>query len=189
MTIHREMHPFAKGWRSLADSPWMSFALLTLGSASNIIYAHAPLVALATIAGVTLTRRRAIAVALLIWSVNQAIGFGWRGYPLTGVALTWGGLMAIGTLLVVVIASWRPNFARATLAGHFLWLGIALLGGFILYQGIIVLAFPVLAEGHQMGWGIIGKLFLKQLLWTGAIAVGHAFLLKRTLGHTSSIST
>jgi len=53
--------------------------------------------------GVALNRRRAIATALLIWLVNQVIGFGLRDYPLSATAFTWGTLMGIGTLLVVAI--------------------------------------------------------------------------------------
>lgn len=134
-----------------------------------------------------LTRRRAIAVALLIWLVNQGIGFALRGYPLSAVAFTWGTLMGIGVLLVVAFASWRPAFSQSTWAGHFQWMAIALLGGFVLYQGLIMLAFPLLSDGHQMGWDIVGKLFVKQLVWAGAIALGHSLLLKRTLMYTQPV--
>ncbi|MDY7015137.1 MAG: hypothetical protein SVX43_16385, partial [Cyanobacteriota bacterium] len=172
---------FEQAWRSLADSRFLPFALLTAGTASNIIYAHAPLVAFAAMAGATLTRQRAIAVALLVWLVNQALGFGLRGYPLTSVALIWGALMGIGTLMVVAFASWRPEFSQSYPTGHFLWMAIAILGGFALYQGLILLAFPLLADGHHMGWDIVGKLFLKQFIWASAIALGHSLLLQRAL--------
>ncbi|MEO1297340.1 MAG: hypothetical protein AAFW75_16465 [Cyanobacteria bacterium J06636_16] len=102
---------FDQTWRSLANSRLWPFALLTIGTASNSLFAHAPLVAFAVVSGATLTRKRAIAVALLIWGVNQMIGFGLRGYPLTPVAFTWGALMGLGTLLVAAGASWRPTFS------------------------------------------------------------------------------
>ena len=172
---------FARAWQDLANNRLLFFALLTVGTASNSIYAHTPLVAFAGMAGTILTRRRAIAVALLIWLVNQVIGFALRSYPLTAVAFAWGALMGIGTLLTVIVASWRPAWSHTTWAGHFLWMAIAVIGGFALYQGTILLAFPLLADGHQMGWGIVGKLFLKQLVWAGAIALGHSILLARTL--------
>lgn len=172
---------FAQAWRSLASSRWPPLALLSLGVASNVVYAHAPLVAFAAMSGATLTRRRAIVIPLLIWLVNQGIGFGLRGYPLTATAFTWGALMGLGALLVAVVASWRPAFSQSTWAGHLLWLAIAFLGGFGLYQGMIMLAFPLLADGHAMGWDIVGKLFLKQLIWASAIALGHSLLLWRSL--------
>mgnify|MGYP005863766311 CR=1 FL=1 len=174
-----ERGSFALLWRSLAHRRWLPFALLTLGTASNAIYAHTPLVAFAAMSGVVLNRRRAIAIALLIWFVNQVIGFGLRGYPLSATAFTWGALMGIGTLLVVTFASIRPGFSQSSWAGHWLWVAITFIGGFVLYQGLIMLAYPVIADGHFMGLDIVAKLFVKQVMWTGAIALGHGVLLWR----------
>jgi len=171
---------FESAWRSLAHSRFLPFTLLALGTVSSVVYAHSPQVAFAALSGVTLSRRWAIAIPLLIWWVNQIIGFGWRGYPLTATAFTWGALMGIGTLLVAVFASWRPRFSQTGWTGHFLWMAIALLGGFVLYQGLIALAYPLLADGHRMGWDVISKLLLKQLVWGGAIALGHTVLLGRS---------
>jgi len=111
---------FSCGWRSLARSSWLPFALLALGTASNAIYAHAPLTAFAVMSGVVLNRCRAIVVASLIWFANQAIGFGLRDYPRSATALIWGALMGMGTLLVVAFASLRPGFSQSSWAGHFL---------------------------------------------------------------------
>lgn len=172
---------FFRGLRSLAYSRWLSFALLALGTASNAIYAHTPLVAFAAMSGVALNRRRAIAIALLIWFMNQVIGFGLRGYPLGATAFTWGFLMGIGTLLVVTFASLRPGFSQSSWVGHGLWVAIALIGGFVLYQGLIMLAYPVVMDGHFIGLDMIAKLFIKELMWTGAIALGHGVLLWRHL--------
>lgn len=174
-------HPFQLAWQSLAHSRLLTLMLIALGTASNVLYAHTPLVALATMSGVTLPRRRAIAVALLLWLVNQSMGFGLRGYPLTATALTWGTLMGLGTLLVVAFASWRPILARTTWLGHWLWLAIALLVGFGLYQGLILLAYPVMADGHWMDGAVVVKLFVKQFVWAGAIALGHSLLLWRRI--------
>lgn len=180
---------FSYGWREIAHSRWLPFAFLTLGTASNVIYAHAPLVAFAAMSGVTLNRRRAIATALLLWLVNQAIGFGLRGYPLSATAFTWGALMGLGTLLVVAFASIRPGFSQLSWAGHALWIAIALIGGFALYQGLIMLAYPAMADGHFMSWEIIGQLFVKQVMWTGAIALGHGLALWRQLSQLRSIQS
>ena len=85
-----EKHSFLQAWRSLAESRFLPLALLAVGSASNVVYAHTPLVAFAAMSGVILPRRRAILVVLLIWLVNQGVGFGLRDYPLTAVAFRWG---------------------------------------------------------------------------------------------------
>ncbi len=182
MTLYSTPAPSSdlqRAWRSLADSRFLSLSLLGLGTFSNVIYAHTPLVAFAVISGIALPRQRAIAVALLIWLVNQVIGFGIRDYPLEITAFTWGLIMGIGTLIVVAGASLRPRFSQSSWLGHGGWVAIALVGGFALYQGLIMLSYPMLADGHSMGWDIVAKLFLKQLTWTGAIALGHAVLLWR----------
>ncbi|NEQ42527.1 MAG: hypothetical protein F6K00_02765 [Leptolyngbya sp. SIOISBB] len=180
-TIHlsTDKTRFELAWRSLATNRWLLLTFLTLGTASNVMYAHTPLVAFAVMSGLVLTRRRAIAVALLLWVVNQAIGFGLRGYPLTATAFTWGALMGLGTLLVVTFAGWRPGFAQTTWVGHGLWLALSLLIGFGLYQGLILLAHPFMADGHWMDWAIVVKLFGKQTMWTGVMALAHGFLLWR----------
>ena len=95
----------------------------------------------------------------------------------------WGALMGLGTLLVVTVSSLRPEFSQSSWVGHWLWGAIALLNGFVLYQGLIVLAYPMMAGGHFMGWQIIVKLLLKQVTWGGAIALGHGALLWQHLSH------
>ncbi|NER83366.1 MAG: hypothetical protein F6K42_28200 [Leptolyngbya sp. SIO1D8] len=172
---------FSHAWRLLADGRFLPLMLLALGTASNSLYAHTPLVAFAAMSGVTLSRRRAISLALAIWLMNQAIGFGVRGYPLTATAFSWGAFMGIGTLLVVFLSSLRPTFSQSSWVGHCLWVVIAVIGGFILYQGLIMLAHPLLADGHPMSWDIIAKLFRKQVIWAGAIALGHGALLWRKM--------
>ncbi|MBE9079568.1 hypothetical protein IQ241_20085 [Romeria aff. gracilis LEGE 07310] len=83
--------------------------------------------------------------------------------------------------MVVAFASWRPAFSQSNWAGHLAWTAIAVLIGFGLYQGLILLAFPLLADGHTMGWNIIAQLFLKQLVWAGAMILGHSLLMWRRL--------
>ena len=170
---------FEAAWRSLATSRWWPFALIAVGAASNGMHVHTPLVAFAAMSGVTLLRRQAISIALLIWLVNQSVGFGLRGYPLSATAFTWGALMGGGTLLVVAFASWRPNFACTSWLGHGLWLAISVLVGFGLYQGLILLVHPLMADGHWMDWAIVMKLFSKDVALAGMIAIVHSLLLWR----------
>jgi hypothetical protein len=126
-------------------------------------------------------------VALLIWLVNQTIGFGLRDYPLTAVAFTWGILMAFGTVLTVIVASGRLGMNQNSWLGYLCGMAIAILLGFAIYQGLILFAFPVLADGHLMGWEIVGKLFIKHLTWAGGITIVHSLLLWRTINRRQSV--
>ena len=172
---------FSQSWRVLAHSRLLPFLLLALGTVSSGVYAHAPLVSFAAMSGITLLRRRAIIIALSIWLVNQIIGFTFRGYPLTGTAFMLGMLMGIGTLLTVIWASLRPTFSRISWSGHFSWEIISIVVGFVLYQGLISLAYPLMADGHTMSWDIVASIFSKQGMWAGAISLGHAALLWRQM--------
>ncbi|QEY31441.1 hypothetical protein EVJ50_03415 [Synechococcus sp. RSCCF101] len=172
------MSDVPEAWQALAASRWLPLLLLGLGTCSSAVHAHAPLVAFAAMSGVMLKPRRAVVVALLIWLVNQAIGFGIRGYPLSGMAFTWGSLMGVGTLLVVSLASIRPPFSRSSMTGHALWCVIALVGGFVLYQGLISLAYPVILDGHFMGLDVVASVFRKQAVWAGGMALGHGLLMR-----------
>ncbi|MGB3534590.1 MAG: hypothetical protein WBA13_13875 [Microcoleaceae cyanobacterium] len=174
--------------RSLANSRFWSGTLLGVGVASNVIYAHAPLAAFAAMSGATLSRRRAVSVALFIWFVNQTLGFGLRGYPLTPVAFSWGILMGMGTLLSVIVTSWRPSrMNQNSWVGSVGGMAIATVLGFAIYQSLILFAFPVLAEGHLMGWEIVGQLFVKHLTWAGGITIVHSLLLWRTVKRPRSV--
>ncbi|AOX03149.1 hypothetical protein BJP34_30220 [Moorena producens PAL-8-15-08-1] len=176
-----------QAWKLLANGRFWPFTLLLVGVASNGVYAHAPLAAFASMSGATLSRQRAVGVALLVWLVNQAIGFGLRGYPLTSTAFTWGALMGIGTLLAAVAASWWPGWCRDSFSRYLTWMAIASLLGFALYQGLILFAYPVLADGHRMGWEIVGKLFVKHLIWSGGITIVHSLLLWRIVNRRQSV--
>lgn len=89
--------------------------------------------------------------------------------------------MGIGTLLTVTWASLRPAFSRSSWAGHFSWEMVAVTVGFVLYRGPILLAYPLMADGHAMGWDVVAKIFGEQVIWAGAIALGHGALLRRQM--------
>lgn len=169
---------WSTGWSAIAQSHLWWFLVLAIGSSSSIVYAHAPLVAFAASTGATLTRRKAVLVALAIWLVNQIYGYTLRQYPLAPNSLAWGLLMGVGTLLVTWLAALRPKFSQTHWIGHLLWLVGAAVGGFVLFEGIILLALPLLTEGHSLGWDILLKLFVKEMIWTGAIALCHSLLVR-----------
>lgn len=172
---------FVKGWQAIAYSRLWAMMLLGAGVASSFIYAHTPLPAFAAASGLTLPRRRAFIMVMTIWGVNQALGFTLRGYPLELTAIAWGVVMGAGALLAVNLSSRRLDLLRWTWTGYWLWAAIAFLGSFALYQGLILLMFPVLAGGHSMGWGVVGRLMLKQTVWAAGILGYHALWLKSAL--------
>ncbi|MGF1536725.1 MAG: hypothetical protein ACFB4J_09630 [Elainellaceae cyanobacterium] len=172
---------FVKGWQAIAYSRLWSMVLLGAGVASSLIFAHAPLPAFATASGMTLPRRRAFVVVVAIWGINQALGFTLRGYPLEPTAIAWGFVMGIGALLAVNLSSRRLDPLRWTWTGYWFWAAIAFFGSVAVYQGLIALVFPLLAQGHSMGWEILGRLIMKQAVWAAGILSCHALWLKGAL--------
>ncbi|MGB3615174.1 MAG: hypothetical protein WBA10_15380 [Elainellaceae cyanobacterium] len=172
---------FIKGWQAIAYSRLWTTIVLAVGVASSLMSAHAPLAAFATVSGITLPRPRAVGMVTAIWLVNQGLGFTLRGYPLEKTAIAWGLIMGVGAILAVNLSSHRPVMMQQTWGGYCRWGAIAFIGSVVLYQGLILLAFPLLASGHSMGWDIAGKLVLKQAVWAGGLVACHALWLKGAL--------
>jgi hypothetical protein len=63
-----------------------------------------PLVAIATLAAATMTRRSAIVTLLLCWAINQVLGFTLHGYPQTLFTLGWGVAIGLGGVLALIVA-------------------------------------------------------------------------------------
>jgi hypothetical protein len=162
-------------WESLSRNRFWQFLLIAAGSASSIVYSHAPLVGLAVVAGSTLKRDRAIAAAMTIWLVTQLYGYAIRQYPHTFESVAWGLLMGAGTLAVFLISAIRPRFSQKDWKGHLLWLGLALVAGYILFQGSIILAIALLG-GHGLTEAILWKIFIKDASWAIALSLVHGLI-------------
>lgn len=161
-------------WQSIAQSRIWLMLLLAIGSASSVVYPHPPLVAFGTIAGATLTPRKALGATTAIWLVNQICGYGWRQYPQTVESLGWAIAMGIGALLITSLALLRPQFSQTTFKGHCLWLLAIAVTGFVMFEGIILSLGFLLTGSHVFTWEILGSLFGKEMIWTAALTGVHA---------------
>ena len=153
---------------AIAKSNWWQMFLITVGSASSVIYAHVPLVGFAAVAGNTLTRNKALISAMSIWFANQLYGFTIRQYLRTLESLIWGLVMGLGVLLVTWLVTLQPKFSRQSFQGYLLWLAISLIGSYAIYQGSIVLIAQLLG-GHGFSSIILWKIFLRDVIWGMAL--------------------
>jgi hypothetical protein len=151
------------------------YCLIAIGSASSFVYPHAPLVSFATVAGVSLSRRQAMVAAVSIWLINQVCGFTVRQYPLSAIALLWGVTMGLGTVVVTLIASIQPKFSRGSGVGQTLWVGMALLLGFVVYQSSIVLVNQWVGI-HGLTPAVFLQIFGRDLVWAIALWSLHTVL-------------
>ncbi|MBF2079902.1 MAG: hypothetical protein IGR76_15630 [Synechococcales cyanobacterium T60_A2020_003] len=160
-------------WNTIAQSRLWIVLLTAIGSLSSVIYAHAPLVAFGAVAGTTLRPRRALGAAIAIWLANQLYGFGLRHYPQTAESLAWGLVMGLGTVLVTAIAALRPSFSQTTHRGHGIWVAIALLSGFLVFEGLVLSLGFLLTGSHVLTWAILARLLVKDVLWGLGLTVIH----------------
>ncbi len=164
--------------KAMSHSRLWQFLLITIGSASSIIYPHVPLVGFAAISGVTLNRKQAIISSIIIWLVNQFYGFTLRQYPQTLESFTWGLVMGLGTLLVTILATLKPKFIKQKIWRYYLWLSASLVIGYVLFEGIILLtATLMVGDGHGLTVAILGRIFVKNIVWAIALTFIHSLLI------------
>lgn len=164
--------------KAMSRSRLWQFLLIAIGSASSIIYPHVPLVGFAAISGVTLNRKQAIISSTIIWFVNQLSGFTLRQYPQTLESFTWGLVMGLGTLLVTILATIKQKFMGEKVWRYYLWLAVSLVIGYVLFEGIILLtARLMVGDGHGLTVGILGKIFVKNIVWAIALTFIHSLLI------------
>ena len=159
-------------WKTVSQGSLWQFSLIFVGCVSSLIYPHAPLVGLSAVAGNTLARKKALSCVMAIWLANQLYGFIIRKYPQTWESLTWGIVMGLATLLVTGLVTLRPSFCQR-FWGHCLWLVISVIGGYLLYQGAIILIAQLMG-GHGLTSAILSRIFLKNCLWGLGLSLIHA---------------
>ena len=59
-----------------------------------------PFAAIAVMAAGALSLRRALPLVALVWALNQAIGFGWLGFPHDASTMLWGLGIGVSALFV-----------------------------------------------------------------------------------------
>src|SRR5579871_4688191 len=132
-------------------------ALLAAASAGgSLIFACAtPFVALATLAAINLRRSDAFALAIIVWLVNQAIGYGVLGYPRTFDSFAWGA--AIG--VAAVLATWAALSvgARPLRTGPVFAALIAFGAAFAAYElTLYATSFVLPSSDEAFSWRIVG---------------------------------
>ena len=157
--------------KNVSKGGFWQFSLIFLGCVSSLIYPHAPLVGFSAVAGNTLTRKKALTCVMAIWLANQLYGFIIRQYPQTWESLTWGMVMGVGTLFVTGLVTLKPTFCQR-FSGHCFWLVISVIGGYLLYQGAIILVAQLMG-GHSLTLAILWQIFLKNCLWAIGLSVIH----------------
>lgn len=152
---------------------------LTLAAAALlgtvIIACMMPFVAIATVAAATMSRAQAVTAVIGVWAVNQVLGFGALGYPLTAHALMWGVALcaaSIAALFVTrrVIGGAAPSVLR---------LASAFAAAFIVYEGLLYALSLVEGGGSEMFTPqVVLSILLNDAVWLAVLTAMHAGLLR-----------
>ncbi len=65
-----------------------------------------PLAAFAAAAALSLSRRDALLLILLVWAANQLVGFTLLDYPWTASTFAWGAALGIVAVLATLAGQW-----------------------------------------------------------------------------------
>ncbi|MEQ8963432.1 MAG: hypothetical protein RLP02_36930 [Coleofasciculus sp. C2-GNP5-27] len=171
-----------RGWEAIAKRQLWFFLLLTLGSASNVLYTcTVPLVGFGAIAGATLPRRRALVTVMSMWLANQVLGFTIHQYPWTLSTFAWGLVLGVGAVVVTLLASLKLKLSKNDLTAYGAWLGIALVIGFGVYELTIWLACLVLGGCDSFTLPILWGIFQGNAIWAISLTAIHSLLVWDTL--------
>lgn len=155
------------------------------GIGLSVFFACAtPFAALATLTALKAERRDA-AVVGLAWAGNQAVGYGYLGYPLTWDSAAWGlaiGLSAGLALLAAIALSPRRPASFAV--------SLPFVGAFAAYElGLYVASFMLPGSDAAFAAAIVEQLFLVNLVaLLGLMAVHQAALLLTLLARSNTAS-
>ncbi len=166
--------------QAIDNSRLWFYVLLGTATASNLVYyCTAPLVGVGTIAGSTVSRRKAIAVVLCMWCFNQFLGFTVRDYPYTPSTFAWGIVMGVGAILAVLLSTVKLSSVRKQPGGSYIWFLASLLLGYGIYELILWISSFALGGTENFTASILWDVLAGNAVWAIVLGLVHYLLVQR----------
>lgn len=129
-----------------------------------------PFAALTTLAALKLARRDSLFVVGLVWLANQAIGYGFLGYPWTWDSAAWGLAIGASAGLAVLAARGLSTTRPAPLA-----VSLPFVAAFAAFElGLYVAGFTLPGTKGAFSASVVGHVFLiNAVTICGLMAVYH----------------
>lgn len=144
--------------------------IVVAGASLSLFYACAtPFAALATLAALKTDRRDMALVVGLVWLLNQAIGYGFLGYPWRWDSLAWGAAIGVAAgmslLAAMALAPRRPGpFA----------ISLPFVGAFAAYEfSLYVTSFILPTESGAFALSVVRQIFVVNAVVLVALIVVH----------------
>ena len=149
--------------------------LLAAASASaSLIFACAtPFAAFAALAVSILPLRQALIAVGVSFVVNQVLGFGALGYPMTADAAAWGVVMALAAIVAVLAArtAWQygARFGGAVYP-------LVLVASYAAYEIALYAATPLLGDNGSFAMQIVAQLAFVNAIWMVGLIAAYELL-------------
>jgi hypothetical protein len=152
---------------------WSCIALLLAAAlcASLVFACVTPFAAFAVLAAAVLPITRALAVLATVWLVNQALGFGLLGYPVTADAAMWGLAIGAAAQLATIVAA--SVFHRLCRLDRLFLYPVALAASFAAYEGLLWAMTPVLGGADEFALNTVGWLAFLNAAWLAGLVGVH----------------
>jgi hypothetical protein len=132
-----------------------------------------PLAAFAAAAALSLSRRDALTLILLVWAANQLIGFTLLDYPWTATTFAWG--VALGLVAIFATLAGRWVVRRSMKAGEAVTFTATFLTAFAVYEAALFAISEALLGGTEIYTAAIqGRIFaINAAAFVGLLVLNH----------------
>ena len=147
----------------LSSFVWLMVLLVAVVVGTFVLSCVTPFAALAVALAGTVGLRTALGTMALVWFTNQVMGFFLFGFPWTPGVFLWGLMIGAAALLATVVAERALRHAPARNAPA--RLGLALLGGFVMYEIALLPAAWWFSSWEMFTPAIIAQLAFINAVW------------------------
>lgn len=169
-----------------ASALWIVL-IVTSGICLSTFFACAtPFAALATLAALKLGRRQAITVIGLVWAANQAIGYGFLGYPWTWDSGAWGLAIGVSVGLAMLVAKSLATTRPAPLV-----ISLPFVAAFAAFElGLFLAGFVLPGSEGAFSASVVGHVFLiNAVTLCGLMAVNQLAVVSGLLARAGRLDT
>ena len=142
---------------------WRHPLWLALLVAASVVFSlglacAVPLAAFAAAAALSLPRRDALLLIVLVWLVNQVVGFTLLGYPWDASTFAWGAVLCVAAILATLAG--RGIAGRLVNAGRAFAATATFLAAFAVYEAALFAVSATLLGGTEIYTAAIqGRIF------------------------------
>jgi hypothetical protein len=132
-----------------------------------------PLAAFAAASALSLSRRDALILILLVWLANQLVGFTLLDYPWTASAFAWGAVLGIVAILATLAGRWMVW--RSMTTGEAVTFTATFLTAFAVYEAALFAISEALLGGTEIYTAAIqGRIFaINAAAFVGLLVLNH----------------